>query len=374
MKKVIVLGAGLIGKPMALDLAQNYSVTCTDINKDNLEAIPSSSGVRTVRCDFTAKSTLKKLIRPFDLVVIAVPGFMGYETLKTVIESGKNAADISFFNEDPFKLNALARKKNVTVVVDCGVAPGMCNILAGYHNNTMKLKRYECLVGGLPVKREPPFEYKAPFSPADVIEEYTRPARYISNNKIVVTDALEEIELVEFKEIGQLEAFATDGLRTLALTLKNVPDMKEKTLRYPGHAALMKAFRQTGLFSKDPVISDGKKIIPLHLVSSLLFPLWKFKKGEEDVTVMRVTLEGDKETYTYNLFDRYNSKTNTTSMARTTGYTCTAIASLILENNFRNKGVFAPEHLGEDKGHFDFIIKYLANRDVRYTLKVIALR
>ncbi len=371
MKKVIVLGAGLIGKTMAVDLAANHNVTCADISKDNLGSLPQGSGVKTIQCDFSDKAQLQKLLKPFDLAVIAVPGFMGFETLKTVIESGKNAADISFFSENPFELDSLARKMKVTVVVDCGVAPGMCNIFAGYHSKLMKIKKYECLVGGLPVKREAPFEYKAPFSPADVIEEYTRPARFIENGKAVVKDALDEIENVEFDEIGQLEAFATDGLRTLATTLKGVPEMKEKTLRYPGHAAIMKVFRQTGLFGKKAVTVDGNKVIPLHLVSALLFPKWKFDKGEQDITVMRVTLEGDNKEVVYNLCDRYDSKTGTSSMARTTGYTCTAVASLILENNFSAKGVFAPEQIGEDQGHFDYIIRYLAQRNVRYTKKVI---
>src|SRR5205085_2546835 len=169
------------------------------------------------------------------------------------------------------------KKNNVTAVVDCGVAPGLCNIIAGYHHKRMKVTGYECLVGGLPVKREWPFDYKAVFSPADVIEEYTRPARYIENGNQVVKEALTDIEKIIFDETGELESFNSDGLRSLAHTMPNVPNMKEKTLRYAGHAELMKVFRETGLFSKVPVDIKGTKVTPLELTSSLLFPKWKLK-------------------------------------------------------------------------------------------------
>ncbi|MGP8215105.1 MAG: saccharopine dehydrogenase family protein [Bacteroidia bacterium] len=372
MKNVIILGAGLIGKTMAIDLAAKYKVTCADIRQESLNDFPPRLKISTTVCDFTHKKKLAELLQPFDLVILAVPGFMGFDTLKTVIEAGKNVVDISFFPEDPFKLNELAVKKNVAAIVDCGVAPGMCNIIAGYHNERMKMLKYECMVGGLPFKREWPFEYKAVFSPIDVLEEYTRPARYIKNGKEVVKVALDEIEKVVLDGAGELEAFDTDGLRTLAVTLKGVPDMKEKTLRYPGHAELMKIFRETGLFGKEPVVVEGTSVIPLHVTAKLLFPKWKLKPGEEDFTVMRVVIGGEKEEFVYTLFDRFDTKSNTTSMARTTGYTCTAAASLMLEGKFSKKGVFAPEHIGADESLFNYILEYLSERNVNYTKKVIA--
>ena len=121
---------------------------------------------------------------------------------------------------------------NVTAIVDFGVAPGIPNLLLGYHQNTMKIDVYKCYVGGLPKKRTMPFQYKAPFSPVDVIEEYTRPARYVVNGEIVVKEALSEPEFLEFDEIGTLEAFNTDGLRSLLFT-NDIPNKIEKTLRYP---------------------------------------------------------------------------------------------------------------------------------------------
>lgn len=364
--KIVVLGAGLIGKTIAIDLSPAYDVTCADIHEATLQAIAEQHPVKTAVCNFRDTNALKKLIQPFDLVVGAVPGFMGYETLKTIIEAGKNVADISFFPEDAFELDELAKKHNVTAVVDCGVAPGMCNIIAGYHDTQSKLNYYECLVGGLPVVREWPYEYKAVFSPIDVIEEYTRPARYVEGGQIVTREALSDAEYIYFDQVGTLESFNTDGLRSLMLTMPHVPNMKEKTLRYPGHIALMKVFRETGFFDKEKIEVDGHSISPLSFTSKLLFPKWKMKKDEEDFTIMRVTVDDGAEKNVYVLLDRYDKKTQATSMARTTGYTCAAIAKLILENKFTRKGICPPEYVGAADGCFEDILHYLAGRNVHY--------
>lgn len=370
MKKIVVLGSGLVGKVMAADLCKDYDVTIADINRPALELIEKNHKVQIATCDFSKKEDLKKLLSPFDLVIGAVPGFMGFETLKTIIESGKNVVDISFFPEEALELDALAKKHNVTAVVDCGVAPGMCNIIAGYHNQRMKINRYECLVGGLPQKKEWPFEYKAVFSPIDVIEEYTRPARFVENKKLIVREALSDVVEEEFEVIGKLESFNSDGLRSLISTFSHVSNMKEKTLRYSGHAELMRIFRETGLFNKEKINVKGIDISPLDLMTKLLFPKWKMIEGDEDFTVMRVTIEGQENdlpvTYIYNLHDKFDRETKTTSMARTTGFTCTAAAHLFLENKFIRKGISPPEYLGEDEECFRFVLRYLEDRGVKY--------
>ena len=217
-KKVIVLGAGLVGKAMAIDLSKDHEVTSIDINPEALNEV-AQYGIKTQVVDFSNLSLLTSILQPFDLVVGAVPGFMGLQTVKTVIEAGKNMVDISFFPEDPFQLDELAKSKNVTIVTDCGVAPGMGNIILGYHNKRMKINEYECLVGGLPVVREWPYEYKAVFSPIDVIEEYIRPARYVQNSAMVTKEALSDPELIHFAGVGTLESWNSDGLRSLIKTI-----------------------------------------------------------------------------------------------------------------------------------------------------------
>lgn len=318
---------------------------------------------------------LKYLLEPFDIAVgCAVPGFMGYETLKTIIECGKNCVDISFFPEDAFELDALAKKNNVTVVVDCGVAPGMCNIIAGFHNQRMQLQYYECLVGGLPVARQWPYEYKAVFSPVDVIEEYTRPARIKENGKIVVKEALSDIEQIEFPVTGTLESFNSDGLRSLLKTFSHVPDMIEKTLRYPGHAALMKILRETGFFKKEKIKTSAGEVSPLEVTGKLLFPKWKLQQGEEDLTIMRITLRGvdvsGNVQHVYTLVDRYDNTTNTTSMARTTAYTCTGAVNLLAKGLYKRKGISPPEFIGENENCFNEMMQYLKQRNINYVHEV----
>ena len=372
MKKVIVLGAGLVGKEMAIDLSGKFDVTAVDINEDALDRI-ARQGIKTLRLDFTNEERLKSVVSEADLVVGAVPGFLGFETVKRVIEAGKDMVDISFFPEDPFQLEALAKQKNVTVVTDCGVAPGMGNIILGYHNKRMKVLEYECLVGGLPVVREWPYEYKAVFSPIDVIEEYTRPARYVQSGVVVVKEALSDPELVHFDGVGTLESWNSDGLRSLIKTMANIPNMIEKTLRYPGCIEYLRVLRETGFFSYEEVDVKGAKVRPIDVTAKLLFPKWKLKPGEEEFTVMRVRLSGEEngqqKRYQYNLLDRTNKLTNTLSMARTTGYTCTAAVNLVLDRKFTRKGISPPEFLGEDEANFLFIVDYLKARGVIYNLE-----
>lgn len=369
MKNIVVLGAGMIGRTIASELAKKYNVCSCDINEQNLRLLPKMDNLSMLICNVRVEKELYKAIAPADLVIGAVPGFMGYQMLKRVIEVGKNIVDISFFPEDALELDGLAKRNKVTAIVDCGLAPGMDNVLLGYHSMHMQVEDFVCMVGGLPKKRSLPFQYKAPFSPIDVLEEYTRPARIVENHQIVVKPALSDPELFEFDEIGTLEAFNTDGLRSLIKTIP-VKNMKEVTLRYPGHRQLMEAIRDMGFFNHEEIDIHGVKVKPIDVTAKLFFPKWKYEKGEEEFTVMRVIIKGYQNkipiTYTYNLYDEYDTETQTSSMARTTGYTCCAAAELLLQNKFSQKGIIVPEYLGKKEKVFHFIIDYLAERNIHY--------
>ena len=365
MANIIVLGAGLVGGVMAKDLAKEHNVSSVDISQKNLAKL---NDINTICADISDTTTLQEIIKDCDLVVGAVPGFMGYKMMKDVIENKKNIVDISFYPEDPFRLDKLAKEKGVVAVMDCGVAPGMGNIIFGHHNKNMQITDYECLVGGLPEKREWPYEYQAVFSPIDVIEEYIRPARYVQNSNLIIKEALSDTELIEFDEIGTLESWNSDGLRSLIKTMSHVPNMIEKTLRYPGCVEYLKVLKASGFFSYKEINVNGNVIRPIDLTAKLLFPKWEMKPGDKDFTVMRIIIKGKESgknvNYQYNLLDRYQGKT--ISMARTTGFTCTAVANLIINETYNKTGISPPEYLGE---HFNFIKKYLEKRNVKYNVK-----
>ncbi|MFH1852116.1 MAG: saccharopine dehydrogenase C-terminal domain-containing protein [Candidatus Neomarinimicrobiota bacterium] len=370
MKKcVVVLGCGLVGRAMAVDLHRDYQVTVVDIDEMVLRELSREYGITTRALDLSGAGAIAAAVQDADLVVGSLPGFMGYRAAEQVIAAGKDMVDISFFPEDPFSLDEPARRQGVTVVVDCGVAPGMSNIILGYHNRQMEVERYRCLVGGLPVKREWPWQYKAVFSPIDVIEEYTRPARYVENGQLVVREALSDAELVDFDAVGTLEAWNSDGLRSLAQTMK-IPNMIEKTLRYPGSIEYLKVLRAGGFFSYDEVDVKGRKVRPIDLTARLLFPQWQMQPDDEDFTVMKIEIEGKEngkpKKYVYDLYDRFDRTSGTPSMSRTTGYTCTAVVNLMLQAGYRRSGLNPPEYVGEKTADFRFVLDYLKERGVVY--------
>ena len=370
--KIIVLGGGLVGGPMALDLAgdKDIKVSVADVSEKTLAKFKTLSGIQTVQQDLSDREALKTLVSGFDMVISAVPGFMGYKTLETIIGAGKNVVDIAFFPEDALTLDSLAKGKNVTAIVDCGVAPGMSNMLTGYGRHLLdKAETAVIYVGGLPEIRTRPWEYKAVFSPIDVIEEYLRPAFYVENGRVIERPALSEPEFIDFPEVGTLEVFNTDGLRSLIKTL-DIPNMKEKTMRYPGHIEKVRLLREAGFFSEVPVLVKGQMVRPIDVTAKLLFPQWELKPGERDLTIMRVSVAGEKDrektTYTWDLFDQYDPETKIHSMARCTGYAATAALRLLKEGLFDQKGIIVPEYIGKNEACVQFILNTLKKKNIVY--------
>lgn len=375
--KIVVLGGGRVGSAMARDLARDpqLEVTVVDASGEALRRL-GESGLRTERADLADPAAVGRAVREHDLVVGAVPGFMGFATLKAVLEADKDIVDISFFDEDPFLLDELARERGRIAIVDCGVAPGCSNLVLGRMAAELdRVDNFTCFVGGLPAVRTWPFEFKAVFSPIDVIEEYTRPARFKRFGEMVTLPALSEVEPIDVPGVGTLEAFNTDGLRTLLRM--DVPSMVEKTLRYPGHADRMRMLRETGFFGTEPLEVGGQRVRPLDVTAKLLFSSWQLAAGEEDVTVMRIVVEGSKggrrSRHTWNLLDRFDREMGTTSMARTTGYTCTAAVRLVAAGLYDRKGISPPEHVGRDAAAYAFVMRCLAERGVVFQETVTAL-
>jgi saccharopine dehydrogenase-like NADP-dependent oxidoreductase len=352
----------MVGSAMAIDLSKNHNLFLADYDLNALKTIQSkNSNIQISQLDVTDSKALSEWIAPADIVLLAVPGFLGYKALETIINSGKNVVDISFSPENILDLNPLAVEKGVTVIVDAGVAPGIPNYLLGYWDAQLNIESFEYYVGGLPKHPQPPFNYKAPFSPIDVIEEYTRPARMLVDHEIITQPALSDIERMKFEDAGTLEAFNTDGLRSLLSTMNHIPNLKEKTLRYPGHAELMLEYHNKGLFNDKNIDETSKK----------LFEAWKLDENEIEFTILDIIIKGDMKIITYHLYDEFNLESRTSSMARTTGYTATASINLILESLWNDYGVFPPEMVGVKPECIQFILQYLSQRDVVISEKTL---
>lgn len=375
--RVLVLGSGMVGSVVAADMAATpgMDVTLVDTSATALARAVrrSPATLKTQVADASSRAAVTKLAKKFkaELVLGALPSRFGFAAMQGVIDARVPYVDISFMPEDFLELDAAARRAGVPVVADMGVAPGMSHMLAGWAVHTLdSCEEIDIMVGGLPKARSWPWQYKAPFSPHDVIEEYVRTSRVVEHGKTVTKEALSEPELIQQPVVGTLEAFNTDGLRSLVKTLK-VPQMREKTMRYPGHAELMRTLRHLGLFGTEPIKVGNAMVRPLDLTAALLFPHWTYEDGEPDITVMTVrasgVLKGRPVRMAWTLHDELDPATGFSSMSRTTGFPATAVARLVAAGKLRKPGVHAPEFLGQMPGILDAVLADMRLRGVIYT-------
>ncbi len=372
MARVTVLGAGLVGAFVARTLAEDgFDVTAVDRSEAALGALAGVPRLSTRRADLGSPGAIAEAVADADVVAGAVPGFLGHAMLRTVLERGKPVSDISFAPEDPLVLDGLARERGVPAIVDCGVSPGLSNLACGRAAARLNvLDTVVISVGGLPLRPRPPWDYCSVFSPTDVIEEYTRPARVVENGAIVTRPALSEVAPFEAPGVGTLEGFLSDGLRTVLATVK-AKNLCERTLRWPGHADKMRLLREAGFFSNVPVAAGGARVAPRALTEALLFAQWKRRPDEEEFTVLRVESTGFRAgapvRLVHGLFDRTDPKTGATSMARTTGIPCVIGTHLLADGTFRTPGVHPPENLGRDARLWDLFVSGLAARGIAFT-------
>ncbi len=374
MSRVIILGCGAVGKYMAIDLSKdpNCEVISVDVNRECLEQLAGEYPIKIRVEDLSTAEGVTRAVEDADIVIGSVPGFLGYTMLETVIRAGKNIVDISYFEEDPFGLDELAKEKGVTAVVDCGIVPGMSNIILGDHMQNMQVKRYEVYVGGVPKSRHAPLGYKSPFPVLEVLEEYTEYAKLVENGEVINRQMLEETMTIELDKVGTMACINSSGLRTLIDTA-DIPDMFEKTLRYQDHVEQMRTLNDMGFFNMTPIQVKGASVRPIDVTTALIAPHWKYQPGEADITVMRIIISGMEDeqpvTYTYEMYDEYDPVTDTPSMARTTGYTCTAVTQLILDGKYLQKGICPPEFVGQEKGCWESIKNYLSDRGIHCSMQ-----
>ena len=200
-----------------------------------------------------------------------------------------------------------------------------------------------------------------------MIEEYIRPARIKENGEVIIKPPLSDLEIINFPGVGELEAFNSDGLRTLLHTI-DVPNMKEKTLRFPGHVEKISLLKDIGLFNKEELLINGNNIKPIDIAITLLKDEWKLKEGDKDFTLLQIIINGRKKDkrfkYTYDLLDYYDDSTKTISMARTTGYTATSTLRMLASGLYKEVGISPPEYVGKYSECTKFILNELIKRNV----------
>ena len=380
--KTIIVGCGNIGSVAAEDVAKSISsIEVVVADKDmaragNVAKRIDRSNVSWIQLDATNPKKLSHTLKDYDLVMGFLPGKLGYGLAEASIEVGRNLVDVSYMCENPLTLNSKAVNANVTIIPDCGLAPGISNILVGNAvKNLESVQAVHIMVGGLPEKPIPPLGYIITWSPENLIDEYVRKAKIVKNGKKAEVEALSGLEEVEFPSFGRVEAFYTDGLRTLPDTMRNVREMWEKTLRYSGHAEKVKVLRSLGFFEEKEISVDGVSISPRRLTIKLFGQKLSNPKIK-DIVALKVEVSGLKDgkqtRHVYSLLEHYDEKRKITAMARTTAYTTSIMAQLMLKGIIKEKGVVPPEKIGMNDELFKTFLNMLEKHGIRINEEEIA--
>jgi lysine 6-dehydrogenase len=356
---MLVLGAGLQGSACAYDLLQNPEVTQVRLADLHFNHLPSFlapySGPRLLPTplDVRDREAVLAVMRESDAVMSAIPYYFNLQLAECAVEAGVHFCDLGGNTEIVFQQKALAPAaiaKGVTVVPDCGVAPGMVNILAQYGIEQLDtVDSVRIYVGGLPQSPEAPLNYQIVYSLEGVLDYYTTLSWVVRDGKREQVVALSERETVTFPSpVGALEAFHTaGGLSTMAWRYEGkIPTMEYKTLRYPGHAEIMETIRALGLLDLDPVDVKGEKVVPRDLFVSVVGPKLTKPKGK-DLLALRVTVTGTKggkpATRQFDLVDRYDEKHGISAMMRTTGYSLSITGQMQARREVGPPGVWTPD-------------------------------
>ncbi|MFN2325679.1 MAG: saccharopine dehydrogenase family protein [Gemmatimonadales bacterium] len=357
--RMLVLGAGLQGSACAYNLLQHNEighVTVADLNPDNLPAFLAplqGDRLSTARLDAKDTTAVAALIKGHDAVMCALPYYFNEPMTRAAIESGAHFSDLggnTAIVQEQKKLHQRALAANLSVIPDCGLAPGMVNILAAEGIRRMDTARtVRIYVGGLPQQPEQPLNYQIVYSLEGALDYYTTPSWVLRNGHPVEVEALSELEDVEFASpVGTLEAFHTGGgISTMPFAWAGkIETMEYKTLRYPGHVAIMKPIRELGLISNDPIDVKGRQVRPRDLFIAAVQPML-FRPEGRDLVALRVTVTGVKDgkesTATFELVDRYDEATGISAMMRATGFSLALTGIMQANGTVTELGVRTPD-------------------------------
>lgn len=354
--RMLVLGAGLQGSACAYDLLQRPEVervTLADLNPGRLPAFlrkKKSKRLVTARLDAKHSARLRKLMRGHDAVLNALPYYFNYPVAKAAVATGLHCADLGGNTEIVHKqktLHAAARKARVSVIPDCGLAPGMVNIIAAEGIRRVgDAESVKIFVGGLPQKPEPPLNYQIVYSLEGALDYYTTPSWVLREGRPERVDALSELEEVQFPgPVGTLEAFHTGGgISTMPWAYRGkVRTMEYKTLRYPGHVAIMRPIREMGLLGLDPVVVKGTAVVPRDAFIAAVSPRLTKRNGR-DLVALRVEVKGrNGRRVAWQLLDYYDQAAGISAMMRTTGYSLAITGVMQVDGRVSAAGVYTPD-------------------------------
>ena len=374
--KMLVLGAGLQGCACAYDLLQNPAVTqvtLADLHPERLPKFLGGAGdrLRPVKLDVTDEAAVLKLMTGHDAVMSAIPYYFNGPMARLAVQAGAHFADLGGNTEIVFeqkKLQDAAVAKGVSVIPDCGLAPGMVNILAAEGiRRVERPEKVKIFVGGLPQHPEPPLNYQIVYSLEGALDYYTTPSWVLRGGKPTQVDALSELEDVEFPSpVGTLEAFHTGGgISTMPFAWQDRIDVMEyKTLRYPGHVAVMRPIRELGLLANEPIEVKGKQVVPRDLFIAAVHP-HLFKPEGRDLVALKVEVSGTSKgkpvVVTFQLLDYYDAEHGISAMMRTTGYSLSITGQMQVAGQVTAKGVHTPDEAMPFRPYVDA----LAARGVR---------
>ena len=358
--KMLVLGAGLQGSACAYDLLQNPSITEVRLADRTVEHLPAflepyigGERLKLITIDVKDPAAVQAAMAGVKSVMCAIPYYFNLPMTEAAIAAGAHFCDLggnTEIVEQQKSLDAKAAAAGVTVIPDCGLAPGMVNILAQLGIDRLDAtSSVRIFVGGLPQAPQGPLKYQIVYSIEGVLDYYTTLSWVVRDGKRMHVKALSEIEPVIFDApVGELEAFHTaGGLSTMAHRYEGrIPTMEYKTLRYPGHAKIMEAIRDLGLLELEPVDVKGTKVVPRELAIAQMQPRLT-KKNSPDLVALRVVVSGTKggkpATHTFELVDRFDAAHGISAMMRTTGYSLSITGQLQADGAVKPAGVHTPD-------------------------------
>jgi len=368
--RAAVLGSGLMGSVIAWDLARSEgvdSVVVADIDAERLKRVKRRAQGRRLSTELLDIKNRRKVVpflKRFDVAASALPHGVVHPSDVAATEAGAKMVNIAFEDEQ-MALDGQARKTGAVLIPGCGVAPGLGGVLLAHGLQQVGGgDEGHILVGGLPQKPLPPFDYRLVFSIVGLLREYIDDARVFRNGKLLKVRPFSTVETYEFPApIGRLEGFCTDGLASLVYTMKGMKTLDEITLRWPGHAEKMRVLQDSGFFSREKVRAGGVDVAPLEVSWTVLEK--KLAEGDpRDITVMRVIAKGLKGSVVYDMIDRYDEKNGISSMGKTTAYTASIVTQMLGSGEVTGKGTVPPE-VAIQGGKVEKLLSELSRRGVK---------